>query len=372
MSLENIPAVSFSSFDVEEVRDNLFKLYIATTGRSLAQADPVRLFLLTIAAVLVQQNYAIDTAAKMNLLRYSQGNYLDHLGALVDTPRRPATAATTTLTFNLSAKQPSTVIVPKGTRATTEGRRIFFATDQDLLVPAGALTGKVKASCTEVGDVGNGIFADELTTLVDPVAFVDSVTNTLTEGGADVEDDGSYRERIHEAPERFSTAGSSGAYQYWAKTAAADVADVYVHSPKPGEVRVVPLLVGGVIPDQETLDKVSLTLSDEKRRPLTDKVTVEAPTSEDYTIDVTYYIDVAQQSEAIALQAAVRAAVNRYKAWQSAALGRDIDPSRLVAYMVNAGATKVQIRQPQQADVAPDAVANCTGTDIIFGGVSNE
>lgn len=60
--------------------------------------------------------------------------------------------------------------------------------------------------------------------------------------------------------------------------------------------------------------------------------------------------------------------MNRYKAWQSAALGRDIDPSRLVAYMVNAGATKVQIRQPQQADVAPDAVANCTGTDIIFGG----
>lgn len=372
MSLDDIKDVSFSGFEVDEVCDELLALYSKITGRTLAQADPVRLFLLTIAAVIVQQNCAIDQAAKMNLLKYASGDYLDQLGALTDTPRIPAARATTTLTFTLSAVQPSTVTVPAGTRVTTSDKSVFFATSEDLLITPGELTGTVKATCTETGLAGNGLFAGVLTTLVDPVAFVDSVTNTVTGGGADVEDDESYRERIHEAPERFSTAGPTGAYEYWAKTAAADIVDVYVDSPTPGTVKIVPLLTGGAIPEKETLDAVKETVSAEKRRPLTDNVVVEAPTQVSYGIDVTYNVDLGNQSQAVALQAAVKAAVEDYKSWQNSALGRDIDPSRLVAFMANAGATKVQVTSPQQTTVDADKVAHCTSLNVTFGGVSSD
>ena len=62
--------------------------------------------------------------------------------------------------------------------------------------------------------------AGQLKTLVDPVPYVASVANiTTSEGGADAQTDDSYREDIHGAPERFSTAGPDGAYIYHAKRA---------------------------------------------------------------------------------------------------------------------------------------------------------
>ncbi|MFD2089923.1 baseplate J/gp47 family protein [Brevibacillus brevis] len=53
-----------------------------------------------------------------------------------------------------------------------------------------------------------GIQWGKLNQLVDPLPFVQSVSNvTESGGGADEEDDDSYAERIRQAPESFSVAG---------------------------------------------------------------------------------------------------------------------------------------------------------------------
>lgn len=204
--------------------------------------------------------------------------------------------------------------------------------------------------------------------LVDPVPYVATVSSTLTGGGADRESDSSYRERIHTAPERFSDAGPSGAYEYWSKTASADVADVYVSSPEPGTVQIVPLLTGGEIPGQEVLDAVDKVCSADKVRPLTDKVMVKAPTAVSYSIDATYMVDSADKASASAIQTAVTAAVQEYIAWQKARLGRDIDPSKLYQLMVDAGAARVQVTAPVLTTVSPDQVATAGTVNVKFGG----
>ena len=117
-TLNDLQDVDFDSYDVQQVKDGLVSAYEQVSGRTLAPGDPIRLFLLTIAAVVVQQNYTIDRAAKQNLLKYATGDYLDQLGALTDTDRTPAAQASTTLTFTLSAKREDVVTVPAGTRVT--------------------------------------------------------------------------------------------------------------------------------------------------------------------------------------------------------------------------------------------------------------
>lgn len=372
MELKNLPDISFVETDAEIVKKEIIARYETIAGRTLADGDPVRLFLLSIAELLILQRNLIDYTGKMNLLAYSKGDYLDHLGALLDVERIPAKRAETTLTFILSTAETG-AIIPEGTRVTTQDERAYFATAEALSIPAGQLTAQVAAICTEPGDAGNHLAIASLTKLVDPLPYVDSVQNvTVTAGGADKESDESYRERIHEAPESFSDAGSYGAYAYFAKSANADIVDVSVTSPSPGEVKIVPLLSKGTIPGEEVLREVLEVCSADKVRPLTDHVTAEAPTEVSYNIDVSYYINNDDSGQAAAIKDNVAKAVDDYKLWQQSKLGRDIDPSKLYEMMVHAGARKVVVASPAITTLKETELAKAGTVSVTFKGVESE
>ncbi len=373
MELSNLNPISFADADAETVKTEIIKKYEEASGRTLALGDPIRLFLLTVADVIIHQHELINFTGRMNLLAYAEGDYLDHLGALLDVGRIQSQPASVTLKFTLSTSENGATVIPKGTRVTGGDEKIYFAVDEDTTIPSGEKEGTVKATCTENGTKGNGFSIGTLNKLVDPLPFVGSVSNTtISAGGGDMEADDSYRERIHEAPESFSDAGSYGAYKYWAKTANADVSDVYVSSPSAGEVLIVPLLSGGKIPEQEVLDKVMEVCSAEKVRPLTDHVTVSAPTTVSYDVSASYTISSDNKAHASEIQAAVKQAVDDYILWQGEKLGRDIDPSKLYALMVKAGAEKVTVTSPALTTVDADKIAVASTPDITFGGVSSE
>ena len=124
--LKSLPDIVFADADASKVESYILSEYEKITGRSLAKGDPVRLFLLTITAVIVLLLNKINETGKQNLLRYATGNNLDHLGALVGVERIPATAAVTTMQLTLSAALGTATIIPGGTRFTA-GDNVFFA-----------------------------------------------------------------------------------------------------------------------------------------------------------------------------------------------------------------------------------------------------
>lgn len=369
--LDNLADIVFVDADADEVESYVIGRYETITGRTLAKGDPVRLFLLTITALIVLLLNKINETGKQNLLRYATGDNLDHLGALVGVECIPAKAAVTNMRVKLSAQLQTATIIPSGARFTA-GDNVFFALDVPLVIEAGTTIADGSATCLTKGELGNGYVVGQLKTLVDPVPYVDSVVNvTVSEGGAEIQSDDSYREDIRLAPENFSTAGPEGAYIYHAKRASSKITDVTVWSPEAGKVEVRPLLAGGKLPGEEMLQQVKATLNDKTVRPLTDNISVLAPEKVSYSINLTYYIASDNKTQATAIQNAVNAAVDDYVLWQKSKLGRDINPSELIVRVMAAGAKRVAVTAPAFTATTDTQVAVCSTKSVTLGGIED-
>lgn len=367
-----LPDIQFADRDPQAVIDNVIGTYEEITGRTLAEGDPVRLFLLSICYVISSERANVDRAGKNNLLYYAAGDYLDHLGALRLTPRIAAEPARTTVRYTLSEVRAQPVNIPQGNRSTPDNQ-LFFATVEPAVIPAGQTTVDVVAVCLTAGTVGNGLAPGDINVIVDPVAYVETVENLTTSSvGRERESDEAYQERIYNAPGGFSSAGPEAAYVYWARTASAAITDVQAYSPAPGEVEVRALVDDGQLPPPEINQAIEDELSPYNRRPLTDLVTVATPDVVSYNIDLTYYITSASAADAATIALKVAEAVDGYRAWQRARLGRDINPSELTARIMAAGVKRVTVTAPVYTVVELWEVAHAGTTTINDGGVEVE
>ena len=372
-NVRQYPNISFVDTDTETLVNALIRSYERFTGRTLYPADPARLFILWIADIIIQERVNIDFSAKQNLPRYAEGEYLDSLAELFkDVYRLEPEAARTKIKFTLSMERDTATVIPAGTRLSA-GEEIVFETAEPLIIPAGSLTGEVAAVCQTTGEIGNGFIPGQITKLVDIFPYFQKAENTTeSAGGADWESDAAFYARIRESMETFSTAGPLGGYEYHAKSASALIVDVKATSPEPGEVDVRVLLAGGELPGEETLKAVSGVLNADKVRPLTDHVTVKAPETVTYNIDVTYYTQTGGALGPEAVAQNVTAAVAEYKRWQAAKMGRDVNPSYLVSLLMQTGAKRVEVRSPAFATVADNAVAVIGTTAVVNGGAESE
>lgn len=366
--------VNFLETDAETIRSQIITGFEKASGDTLAAGDPRRLFLLSIADVIIQQRTAINLAAQQNLLSYAQGGYLDALGQLLAVERMAESKAVTTIEFTLSQALGSVYTIPAGTQVTNGV--VTFETDEDLLIPIGQTKGEVSASCTVAGPVGNDYLAGQISTIVTPMTFVSGAQNTtITTGGADAESDPDFADRIRLAPNSFSVAGPEKAYVYHAKSVSPAIIDVKVNSPTPGEVDVYVLLTDGTLPTEDTLEQIEEHLSDENIRPLTDYVVVKAPTASNYEIELHYWINQEDSSKAAQIQADVEAAVEQYRLWQQTKIGRDITPGKLLQLVFAAGASRVDNSKMKPAawkKLEAMQVAQCTKVNVVYEGYKDE
>ncbi|MBQ3396320.1 MAG: baseplate J/gp47 family protein [Synergistaceae bacterium] len=367
--------IIFAEKAADEIEHEIITLYERLAERTLAKGDPVRLFLETIILIIVQQRSLIDYAAKQNLLAYASGDYLDHIGALLEVTRLEASHAMTTLKFTLSESQSSVVIIPAGTRASPGGGNILFATTESVEVPSGSTEITVTAECTVSGVQGNGYIAGQIRRLVDPFPYEMTVTNiTESYGGSDKENDENFRERIQIAPESFSVAGPKGAYEYYARSAHQDIIDVAVIGPpeiEAGYVRLYPLMKGGELPSQEVLDAVLAKCGADDVRPLTDCVSVHSPETVNYALNVKYYIDRAKATQSTEIQVSVESAIHEWVTWQRSKLGRDLNPSELNHRIISAGAKRAEITSPSFKILKASELAVPSSMTITFGGLED-
>ncbi len=368
----NLSEVIFAEKDPDKITSEILSIYESLTGRTLARADPVRLFLDTIILAVIQQRNLIDFAAKQNLLAYATGDYLDHIGALLGVSRLEPSHAVTTIRFTLTAPLSYTAIIPEGTRVST-GDGVVFATTELCILAPDELTETVSAKCTSSGSSGNGYAPGQVSRLVDTFTFPVKAENiTETTGGADTESDENFRERIQIAPESFSVAGPKEAYKYFARSANSDIVDVAVIAPpvtQPGYVRIYPLMTGGVLPDAEVLAEVLEVCSADDVRPCTDYVEVLRPEAVSYALSMTYWIDERDSVNSSYIRSEVESAVDGWVLWQRQVLGRDVNPSELIRRVVNAGAKRCEVSSPEFRVLKDWEVGMCVNRSVTYGGL---
>lgn len=378
-TIDNLPDISFiDGLTLEDLQSKILTDFVAkyqeVTGKKiqLSKSDPNRIIMLSCAQIIYQGLQNIDKAGKMNFLKYAYDDYLENMGALKKVTRNPAKFAQVPVKFTLSGKREAATSIPQGTRVTA-AYEVYFATIEYAEIPAGETEITVMTECTEAGTIGNDFAAGELTTLVDPIGFVSKVSNTeKSTGGTEVESDQNMAERIYLAPSSFSTAGPDDAYEYWVKDSNPNIGDVKITSPVPGVVDIRFVMTDGTVPDDTTIAAVTAAVNQRGKRPLTDQVQVKKPEIEEYSIDVTYYINTSDSNAATAIQAQVESAVEKYKLWQASKVGRDINPDELIANINDAGAKRAVVRAPVFRVIGETAKAQCIGVNVIYGGLEDD
>lgn len=435
--------LNFIETNAGTINDDILEQLENGVAEPLYPGDERRIFGEALGAVIVSIYNSVNDACRQKMLRYARGDVLDALGENRDVTRLDPTYATTTLRFGISDPVASNIVIPAGLRVSSDFEH-YFLTDSTVVLYAGATSIEVTATAEAGGSDYNGIAAGEIANIVDvsDVPLIDSVTNTTeTAGGGDKEDDDSYRERIREAENKLSTAGTAKAYKYWAMTANSLVSDAVVESETEtisrelttyaghafqggaslltdtlvvylpdgseaaegtdytatyedelltlalsgsladaktvkiqitrnmaGRVKIVPICAGGEIPDDEVLADVLSVCSSDDVKPLTDLVTVEAPDTELYDIELTYYTTKADESEVVKNVEGSDGAINRYIYWQGSALDRDINPDELRKRILSpdwedglTGASRVTIVKPEYKELQRTTVGKFSG-----------
>lgn len=379
--LDYLDDISFIEWDtLEALQSRLISDYekewekIKGIPITLSPSAPNRIILNAIALLLFQLETKIDFAGKMNTLKYATGEYLDHLGARLGVKRNGESAAQTTVRFTAAAVRPYAVAIPLGTTV-SNSNVTYFKTTEYAEIPIGQTYVDVICACTQPGVIGNELLPGQINTLVDLVPYIDDskiINLDTTQGGASVEDDASFRERIYLAPSSFSVAGPDDAYMYWVKTYNSNIGDVNIYSPTPVYVEIRFLLKDGTLPTETMRNGLAEYLKTTPVRPLTDEVSVLLPEEVEFDIDLTYYINTSDMARVSQIQKAVDVAKEEYIAWQTGSIGRDINPSELTKRMIMAGAKRVEITSPVFERVLNTAVPRIRDVNVSYGGLEDD
>lgn len=367
----------FAEVDSDALVAELTEKYEEISGISISAASPEMLFIRWVASVLVQERALLNYAADQNIPSRASGENLDALGELFfQTERTAAQPARCTMRFTISEEQADAITVPAGTRVTDEERVLVWETEADAVIPAGSMSVDTAAVCQTAGSAGNGWAAGSLSTIVDVFDYYASCTNTTaSEGGTNELTDEEYLELMRSSLNGYSTAGAIGGYEYHAKKVSGEIADIVVTSPSACRVTIYALMEGGVAAGAQIKAAILAECSADRVRPLTDFVSVSDPEAVEYDIDLTYWLP--SGTDAAAVSAAIADAVTEYINWQGAKLGRNINPSKLMSLVMQAGAARCEITAPTFTELsggtggATPQYAHVGTTEITNGGVED-
>jgi phage-related baseplate assembly protein len=361
----NLPEPNFIDRDPTTITNEWIALYEEKTGKTLQDAQIERILIDVGSYRETLLRIKIQAIAESNLLNYATLDVLKHIGILVGVTILEAKYSSATFLFTLDTVQTFDITIASGTQIESNDGKYIFETTEDLIIKAGSLTASVKATCTTAGDATNGYAIDSITNLLTPLGYVVTVANTtVTSGGQDEESADSLRERIRQAPESFSNAGSKGAYKFHTLSADQSIIDVAVISPSAGVVEVYPLVDTGT-PSDDLIATVQDYLSADKLRPLTDNVIVKKPEVKSFTVKAT--LTLYSYADLTSVQTAVNAGLTAYQTTLKSSLNKDIVPNQIIA-ILNAiyGVYNVELTSPALTTVGENQWANLESFDISY------
>lgn len=217
------------------------------------------------------------------------------------------------------------------------------------------------ATGTNLDQIGANYGVDRLTITPANPAAVPPVAAVM-------ESDPDFRTRILLSLGSLSVAGPEDAYIFHALSADARVANVSVASPAPGEILVTVLSrEGDGTPPLDLLMAVGMALTAKNVRPLTDHVTVQAPTIVPFAVTAT--LSTYPGPDAAVVLAKAQAALADYLE-SVRRIGYDITLSGLYGALQRPGVQRVDLISPT-ANIEIDATSagHCTAVSVTLAGV---
>jgi phage-related baseplate assembly protein len=198
---------------------------------------------------------------------------------------------------------------------------------------------------------------------VEKLTITPANPNAVPPVPAVMEGDDSLRERTQMAMEGLSTAGPRNAYIFHARSADGRVADAWAHSPAPAEVVVtVQSALGDGAAAPELLAIVDAYLSDEDRRPVADRLTVQSAEVLEYEVDAVLHLNtVGPEAEPIRAAAEARLAA---LVTQRRRLGLEVNRSALDAALHIEGVKRVELVDWADIVATRQQAPFCTGYSV--------
>jgi phage-related baseplate assembly protein len=181
-----------------------------------------------------------------------------------------------------------------------------------------------------------------------------------------MESDDSLRERAQMAWEGLSTAGPRNSYIFHARAADGRVADATVESPSPAVVVVtVQALQGDGSATQELLNIVGTYLSDDDRRPVADRLTVQSAAIVPYQVNARLFL----KSNGPESEPILAAAEQRLLAFvhQRRRLAMDVSESAIHAELHVEGVRRVELEDWVDVRATPYQAPYCVGISLTRG-----
>ena len=370
--MTQLPEPNFINRNPETITNEWIKLYEEKSGKTLQPAQIERLMVDVGAYRETVLRMAIQETAKQNLLSYASLDNLEHIGEPLDVRKLLASSSVTTLQFSVDSPLDFNFTIQSGVEVETKDGLFVFQTHEPVVLIAGETSVTVKATCETSGIASNNYSIGSINNLITPLSYISKVENiTISDGGADDEDADSLRERIRQAPEKFSNAGSRGAYRYHTLSAHQSITDVAITSPSAGIVAIYLLTKDGN-PTEEIINIVQNYLSDDKIRPLTDCVKVYSSEKVGFEIKAKIYLY--KDSDADSVMKTIEAKMKEYKISLSEKLGKDVVQTQIISILNSIyGVFKVVLETPiTDIDILEYQWANLTNWNISIGGYADE
>lgn len=369
--MTKLPEPNFINRDPDSITKEWVELYEQKSGKVLQPAQIERLMVDVGAYRETVLRMKIQETAKQNLLSYAPLDILEHIGEPLGVRKLLADCSVTTLKFCVDEPLDFDFKINSGTEVESKDGLVIFQTTEDVILKAGETSVTVEAICEMPGSIGNSYIIGSINNLITPLSYISNVENiTVSSGGADDEEADGLRERIRQAPEKFSNAGSRGAYRYHTLSAHQSIIDVAITSPSPGVVNIYPLTKDGN-PSPEILEIVQKYLSDDKIRPLTDYVQVLSPEKIDFSIKAKIYLYM-DSDEATVIKS-IDSKMQEYKLQLSEQLGKDVIQTQIISILNNIyGVFKVEVEMPFDIEVLEYQWADLINYDIVLAGYANE
>lgn len=296
----------------ESILQRMEEAYEAESGRKVEAVSDLGLRLRVLAGELYRMQAGIQWLKRQAFPQTAVGEELDLHGAQRGVLRREAQKARGSVTFSRYIPLSFDLVVPKGTVCAASGEEAAeYETLEDGILPAGELSVEVPARAVLGGRAGNAA-AGYVNTLATPVAGIEYAVNQKDfTGGADREDDESYRTRVLAAYARLVNCGNAGYYE--AAALAVEGVTSAQAVPRENGAGTVGIYVwgNGAAPPTELLENLAKRLNEEREI----GVTVNVKPAQAAVINVSARLIVGEEIELEQARAEGKSAL---EAWFSA------------------------------------------------------